>query len=161
MNTQIAQSAAQALSQAGCPSGFLPLALAQAAVETGGFASHVQQSDNNLSGIMYLGKPTVQLNATQGSAYPASESGTAHYARFASVYDWAVDYLRILNLDRNGNGVRPIDTTTTDQLAAELKAQGYYTATQSSYAAALASWMPQVNNILATLGVTDYKKKAH
>jgi len=157
MNQQNAIAAGQALVAAGCPAAFLPLALAQAAVETAGFNSNVSATDNNLSGIMYIGKPSVQKNAVQGSAFPPNESKTAHYARFASVQDWAVDYLRILSIDKGAG--RPIDSTNTADLAATLKANGYYTATQSSYAAALASWANQMNAIAASF-VGELKKKA-
>lgn len=141
-----AGQAATALIAAGLPRPFLALALAQIAHETGGFASRVMEEDNNLSGIMYIGKPDVQKNAIAGRAFPPAESRTARYAHFATVKDWARDYIRIIS-----RGAQPpIGATDPATLAQRLKAIGYYTDSLSNYTAALVSWMPQMLTIADT-----------
>jgi flagellum-specific peptidoglycan hydrolase FlgJ len=144
--TQRAVSAGTALLSAGLPPTFLALALAQIAHETAGFWSRVMEEDNNLSGIMYIGKPDVQRNATPGRRFPASESSTARYAHFDTVKDWARDYIRIIS-----RGAQPpIAASDAATLAQRLKANGYYTDTVSNYTAALVSWMPQAIGIAQT-----------
>jgi len=142
---QTAKKAAQALINANLNVTFLPLAFAQLAHETAGFKSHLAADDNNLSGIKYLGKPSVQKQAKQGSMSPEGN----YYAHFTSVNAWAVDYVRILSM-----GARPIDATSIDDLAARLKSNGYYTDSLSNYTAGLSGWLGTFDQYIA-----DVKKK--
>lgn len=109
----------QALLQAGAKPEALPFMLSQIAHETGGFNSRVFNTDNNASGIMYINKPARQKNATKGSPFPKRESRVYHYAHFATLKDWAVDYLRII-------GNLASTSKTLLQFATALKNKKYY-----------------------------------
>jgi flagellum-specific peptidoglycan hydrolase FlgJ len=134
----VGQEAASALLSAGMSIGFLPLALAQIAFETGGFNSRILSVDNNLSGIKYVR----QAGATQGSMSPEGNN----YAHFANYTAWATDYIRIISRGSNP----PIQQTDTASLANALKANGYYTDSVGNYANGLAAWLPAVSSISAT-----------
>lgn len=116
-NVDNARKIARALINQGANPLTLPFLMAQVAHETGDFDSPVFRADNNASGIIYIGKPTKQKNAQKGTARPVSEGG--NYARFATLDDWARDYLRII-----GSAARK--AKTLPEYAKALKDQGYY-----------------------------------
>ncbi len=125
-------AAQTALQNADLPNSFIKLALSQVLFETGNFnptQSNLASQYNNFSGIVFLNEPSVQLNAYKGPAQP----GTSYYfAGFITVNDWAIDYKRIL-------GDYGIDFSETDvnTVAQELSDNGYYTSSESSYAAGM------------------------
>jgi len=114
-----------ALIDAGAKPVVIPFLMSQIAHETGNFASRVFKSNNNASGIMFINKPLKQKNATRGLPYPKRE-GKYFYANFASLKDWAVDYLRII-------GKLPMQAISLPDYAAKLRARGYYTDTVQNY----------------------------
>jgi flagellum-specific peptidoglycan hydrolase FlgJ len=140
---QRANIAAQSLFDRGVSIAFLPLAIAQLAHETAGFTSRVMTSDNNLSGIKYIGN-SKQKNATAGTRSPEGN----YYAKFATIEDWATDYIRILSM-----GARPIDSTSVYDFANRLKQNNYYTDTVENYTAGLTAWKAKFENSI------DVKKK--
>ena len=125
------------LLKAGFPAENIKLFLAQAMTESGGksFNSNVAVKNNNLTGIVFIGK-AFQKNAKQGLPMPKADitvkSGKGFYAHFNTLQDWANDYYRILSLDRGAG--KPINATTTADLAHRLKVNGYYGASESDYA---------------------------
>jgi hypothetical protein len=129
----------KALKLAGANDRLMPILMSQVAHETAGFNSKVLQSDNNASGIMFINDPK-QKNAVRGKAFPKKESKTAHYARFNTLKDWAVDFLRII-------GKTPKTATSLTDYAQKLKARRYYTADTSLYAKALISWDKQLKKL--------------
>jgi hypothetical protein len=133
-NAENAKKVLQALTSAGAPLTVVPFLMAQVAHETGTFNSRVFVDNNNASGIMFINNPTRQKNATRGRAFPRNEWPAAdkplYYANYATLKDWAVDYLRIV-----GKTVQA--ATTLDQYAVALKNRKYYTAPTAAYAAAL------------------------
>lgn len=116
------------LIKAGFPVDTIKLFVAQAAHETGGFdfSSNVARTNNNLTGIKYIGKPKVQKNAIQGLK---STEGN-FYAHFPTLLDWANDYKRILSF-----GSKPIKATTPGDLVDRLKENSYFTGDYKSYLA--------------------------
>jgi hypothetical protein len=124
------------------------LALCAVMFETGAFSSlsTVADTDNNYTGIEWINNPSVQLNASQGTPFPASESSTAYYAHFATVQDWANDYVRILNLPPQ----QPIDNATDpNSFALLLEENGYYTGSETDYAGGLTHYW----NIFTAIGL--------
>lgn len=113
-----------ALKAAGAPIKSIPFMLAQIAHETAGFKSKVLERDNNASGIMFINKAK-QKNAKRGGKYPANE-GKYFYAKFDTLKDWAIDYLRII-----GNTVA--SSVNLLDFAAKLKARKYYTDSVNNY----------------------------
>lgn len=95
-------------------------AIAQMMLESDWFTSNVANTDNNFSGIKYLGKSFQK--ATKGLHSP--EGG--NYAHYATFEDWARDFLRILSLNTGGQG-RPIDATTAAEYGNRLRANHYFT----------------------------------
>jgi len=117
------------LIDAGLTGQTLKFAIAQMMQETGVFSStsKVALDNNNLSGIMWINK-SYQKNAVKGSPFPPSE-GHYFYAKFASLKDWAADYIRVLNLPPN----YPIKATTLQDFNKRLKGNKYYTANEANY----------------------------
>lgn len=105
------------------------LIAAQSAYETANFTSNVFKLNNNPAGIMFINKP-YQKNATPGSSFPANESNTAKYAKFATIKDGFKDMIRITYPSL----IKSTDTTT---YAANLKMQKYYTGPQANYTGGL------------------------
>lgn len=100
--------------------------LAQILHETGQFSarSQVAALNNNYSGIKWINKP--YQKASKGSPVPPSERSardlpTNYYAKFASLADWAADYVRILNIRS-----KPIQAGSLDEFLERLAANGYY-----------------------------------
>jgi hypothetical protein len=120
---------AEALKRQGVSADTMPFLLAQVAFETGHFKNAGARLDNNFSGIRYFG----QKGATAGTPAPKNE-GAAPYAHYATPDDWAKDYIRILT--RVGKA-RPLEAKTPEQFAHALKLNGYYTASESQYAAGI------------------------
>lgn len=131
-NTANAKQVLAALMAAGASPTVVPFLLAQVAHETGNFDSRVFRENNNASGIMFINNPTKQKNATRGLMFPKNEIGKTpiYYAKFASLKDWATDYLRII-------GKAPQTASNLTQYATLLKNRGYYTAPLDLYAKAL------------------------
>jgi hypothetical protein len=119
---------AAALTAAGLSGNTLLLALAQVAHETGGFNDKKITTHNNPAGITWINKKTIQINATKGNALP--EAPKYHYAKFATLKDWANDFMRIV-----GKKLRSASSAT--DYATKLKAGGYYTDTIKNYSKAL------------------------
>lgn len=142
MNTINAKLILNALINAGVNASVIPFLMAQIAHETAGFKSRVLKTDNNASGIMFINKPLKQKNAVRGSKYPANE-GKYFYARFATLNDWAKDYLRIL-------GKTPQTAISLTDFAQKLRNRGYYTDPVNVYAKGLIFWAKQINKILPT-----------
>lgn len=113
---------AAGLSNAGVKDPQLNFALAQMLYETGNFTnkSHVAAVDNNYSGIMFINNPAKQKNATRGTAFPASE-GKYYYAHFATVKDWANDFVRILSLNN-----KPINAIDLKDYVSRLSKNKYF-----------------------------------
>ena len=105
------------------------LIAAQAAFESANFTSNVFKLNNNPAGIQYINQP-YQKNAIPGSSYPASESKTAKYAKFATIKDGFKDMIRITYPALKSNP----DPVT---YAALLKARYYYGGDQQIYTAGL------------------------
>jgi hypothetical protein len=119
---------AAALSAAGLSGNTLFLALSQVAHETGGFNDKKITTHNNPAGITWINKKTIQLNATKGNPLP--EAPKYHYAKFATLKDWANDFIRIV-------GKKLRSATSPADYAAKLKAGKYYTDTVKNYSKAL------------------------
>lgn len=130
-----------ALLQAGAKQSALPYMLAQIAHETSGFNSRVFKSDNNASGIMFINKPLKQKNATRGGEYPKKESKIYHYAHFATLKDWAIDYLRII-------GNLASSSKTLLDFATALRNRKYYTDTIPRYANGLKFHIKNITSLL-------------
>ena len=124
----------QALKDAGASPKIIPFLMAQVAHETGNFQSRVFVQNNNASGIMFINNPSRQKGATRGLLFPTKEQPkngkTIYYANFATLKDWAIDYLRIV-------GKLPQQATNLTDYAIKLKQRGYYTADTIAYARAL------------------------
>jgi hypothetical protein len=144
-NVTNAKKVLQALITAGAKPAVIPFLMAQVAHETGDFDSNVFNSDNNASGIIYIGKPSKQINATRGTRRKASEGG--NYAKFATLTDWARDYLRII-------GTAPAKASNVTEYAKLLKARGYYTDTVENYTSALVGHIKE----LTSQGLTNPPK---
>lgn len=139
INIENGQKIYKALKSAGVNNTLMPILLAQVAHETAGFNSKVLKSDNNASGIMFINNPK-QKNAVRGRSFPQNESKTAHYAKFNTLKDWAIDFLRII-------GKTPKTATSLTDYAQKLKARKYYTADTSAYANALIAWNKQLSKL--------------
>lgn len=135
----------QALLGAGFPRQKVLLALSQVMQETGVFGpnSRVSAEDNNYTGILFINKPAVQKNATQGRPFPIGESKTAHYAHFTTPADWANDYIRILNLPPN----YPISATSPVDFVSKLKGNGFFTGSETTYANNVSFFYNLLNSI--------------
>ena len=99
--------------------------MAQIAFETGHYKNTSSIKDNNLSGIKYVG----QKNATPGTPAPKNE-GTAPYAHFNTIEDWATDYLRIM---RTVGKYRPLEANDATEFVKRLKANGYFGGDLNNY----------------------------
>lgn len=138
-------NAYDALQAAQFPPQKIKLALAQVMLETGVFGpgSHIDSELNNYSGIMWINKPAVQLNATKGLPFPKKE-GNYFYAHFKTPADWARDYLRIINRPPN----YPINATSPADFAKRLKDNKYYTSSLIDYTKNVSYFY----NLLTSLG---------
>lgn len=104
----------------------IKFALAQVLHETGNFTpkSNVARLNTNFSGIKWINKP--YQKASKGSPVPPSERVPGNvaynfYAKFDSVKDWAIDYIRILKLKNN-----PLGAETLGDFLAKVAANKYY-----------------------------------
>lgn len=123
----------------GVPANKIAWLVAQVAHETGDFKSRLLYDHNNGSGIVFTGKKT-QKNATKGRPLP--ENPQYNYAIFATIKDWAIDYLRILNLK-----TKPIAANTPDEFVNRLKANGYFTANIDAYKKSFMKYLKKYGNI--------------
>jgi hypothetical protein len=67
-----------------------------------------------------------QKNAVKGRPLP--EDGRYFYAKFATLADWAKDYMRVLSLK-----AKPLQATSSDDFITRLKSNGYFTAPVELY----------------------------
>lgn len=143
-NEQNAKRILAALQAAGAPATAIPFLLAQVAHETGNFDSRVFRQNNNASGIMFINKPARQKNASRGLAFPRKEWPSAsqplYYANFATLTDWARDFLRIV-------GAVVLKSQTPEEYAAKLKARKYYAAPLAVYSAALKAHLSRLQKL--------------
>ena len=143
----------QLLINAGISPNSLMFALAQACFESGGitFTSAVNIESNNLTGIEFLNAP-FQKNAVAGSPMPLADTGgkLCHYAKFATLQDWANDFKRIVHAQfaQNQDG-RPIDAATLGEYVHRLKLNGYFGGPEDQYLEGLTRYL----NELKTMGV--------
>lgn len=123
------------------PANILPYIVAQVAHETADFNSKLLYDHNNATGIIFANKPAVQKNATKGRVLP--EDIRYNYAKFDSIKDWAVDYVRIINRGKN----KPLTATTVEEYVNRLKAKGFFTATLESYLAGVKRYMKKYSKL--------------
>jgi hypothetical protein len=107
------------------PAKVIPYLVAQVAYETGDFKSKLLKDHNNASGIVYTGRAS-QKNAVKGRPLP--EDNRYFYAKFATLNDWAKDYMRVLSLK-----AKPLQATSSDDFITRLKSNGYFTAPVELY----------------------------
>jgi hypothetical protein len=107
------------------PARVIPYLVAQVAYETGDFKSKLLKDHNNASGIVFTGRAS-QKNAVKGRPLP--EDGRYFYAKFATLNDWAKDYMRVLSLK-----AKPLQATSPDDFITRLKSNGYFTAPLEQY----------------------------
>jgi hypothetical protein len=129
------------------PANILPYIVAQVAHETADFKSKLLYDHNNASGIVFANKPALQKNATKGRVLP--EDSRYNYAKFATLKDWAVDYIRIINRGKN----KPLAAPTVEEYVNRLKANGFFTATLESYLTGVKKFMKKYSKLTpATTG---------
>jgi hypothetical protein len=124
-NNEKAALFAKIFSELKAPAKVIPYLVAQVAYETGDFKSKLLNDHNNASGIVFTGR-TNQKNAVKGRPLP--EDGRYFYAKFATLNDWAKDYMRVLSLK-----TKPLLATTPDDFITRLKSNGYFTAPVELY----------------------------
>lgn len=132
----------EALLKAGLKDPVLKFALAQLLFETGRFTSKskVASENNNYSGIKFLNKS--YQKATRGSLAPPNErvsdinSPQNYYAKFASVDDWAKDFVRIISLQRSGNlAGKPVNAISLSTYIDRLALNKYFGSDRKLYLA--------------------------
>ena len=125
-----------ALRKAGFPENIiLTYALAQVSHETDGGVSNFAQSNNNYSGIKYVGQP---------EATGSSTGKVGGYAMYDSIDNWARDYKRVLSMNKGAGA--PIDATTAQQFYIRLLKNGYFLPKEGpKYAAAFNVRLKQIN----------------
>lgn len=151
-NVDNAKKVLNALAMAGANPTVIPFLMSQVAHETGNFDSNLFRTHNNASGITFTTSGR-QKNATRGNPLPLNEQPIVngkrvtryYYARFNSLKDWAIDYLRIV-----GNTV--LNSKDIVEYARKLRERKYYTATLQSYTKALQSHLTR----LEKLGLTKF-----
>jgi hypothetical protein len=111
---------ARIFTELSAPAKVIPYLVAQVAYETGDFKSKLLKDHNNASGIVFTGRAS-QKNAVKGRPLP--EDGRYFYAKFATLNDWAKDYMRVLSLK-----AKPIQAISSDDFITRLKSNGYFTA---------------------------------
>lgn len=145
INQDNLKKVAAALSNAGLSGNSLVLALAQVAHETGGFNNAKITTHNNASGITFINNSKKQPNATRGNPLP--EAPKYNYAKFATLNDWANDYLRLV-----GNNLKK--SADTAQYALRLAKQKYYEVSPrfpdaiKNYSAGLANWYSKLQKTI-------------
>lgn len=131
-----------ALIKAGLKDPVLKFALAQLLFETGRFTakSKIASENNNYSGIKFLNKS--YQKASKGSLAPPNErvsdinSPLNYYAKFASVDDWAKDFVRIISLQRSGNlAGKPVDAISLKTYIDRLALNKYFGSDRNLYLA--------------------------
>jgi hypothetical protein len=145
-NKYTAQDFANIFSGLGVPANKVAWLVAQVAHETADFKSKLLYDHNNASGIVFTGRKT-QKNATKGRPLP--EAPQYNYAMFATIKDWAIDYLRVLNL-RN----KPIAANTPDEFINRLKANGYFTANIDAYKKSFLKYLAKYGKVAAPIAGT-------
>jgi hypothetical protein len=123
------------------PANILPYIVAQVAHETADFNSRLLYDHNNATGITFANKPKLQKNAIKGRPLP--EAPQYNYAKFASLNDWAVDYLRLINRGKN----KPLEALTIEDYVARLKANKFFTDTVERYTAGVKRYLKKYGKI--------------
>lgn len=126
------------------PDNILPFIVAQVAHETADFKSKLLYDHNNATGITFANNKQRQKNATKGRPLP--EDPRYNYAKFDSIKDWAVDYIRLINRGQN----KPLNALTVDEYIERLKANNFFTATVESYKAGVKRYLKKYENIKPT-----------
>jgi hypothetical protein len=120
------------LIQNGFPDQFAKLVTAQSGHETDGWTSNVYLKDNNAFGYGYDGDSYEQDDSVEDNV------------------DTVSDYIK--NKIRLGIFPDPATITTADQWAGLLRQAGYYTDSQSNYAAGISRWF---NANLKTIAISS------
>lgn len=108
----------------------IPLLLAQMSVETGKFKSNAALKANNLGGIKYFGQSIATPSSVLAPASESNKGKRVPYAKYNSIDDFLVDYIRTVQKNDNIDLSKPIPYTT---YAKKLKENGYYQAPESQY----------------------------
>ena len=140
----IPQTFADMFAALGVKPNVIPFMVAQTAFETGNFKSRLYNDHNNATGIVFTGKST-QKNATKGRPLP--EDSRYNYAKFATLQDWAADYVRILKM-----GNKPIEADNVDDFVSRLKANKYFSAPIEEYAAGVKTYLRKYSNVKVSAG---------
>lgn len=112
--------------------GLAAWAAAQLMHESADGTSNVAKSCNNYAGITFAG----QKGATPcGNQQPGAEGGR-NYAKFANYADFLADYVRILKMNRSGQGA-PWNAKDLREFVTRLKLNGYFSDSIENYLAAL------------------------
>lgn len=123
------------------PANILPFIVAQVAHETADFNSRLLYDHNNATGITFANKPKMQKNAVKGRPLP--EAPQYNYARFDTLNDWAVDYLRLINKGKN----KPLAALTVDDYIVRLKANNFFTDTIERYTAGVKKYLKKYSKL--------------
>ena len=116
----------QAIYDTALEQGFNPTAAkliaAQARFESADYTSHVFKTDNNTSGIKYIGSR--QINASRGTLSPEGD----YYAHFETVQDAINDKIvRLYNIKMGGVTPEQLkNVTDSTEFATLLKKRSYY-----------------------------------
>ena len=140
----IPQTFADMFAKLGVKPTVIPFMVAQTAFETGDFKSRLFHDHNNATGIVFTGKST-QKNAIKGRPLP--EDPRYNYAKFATLQDWAADYVRILKL-----GKKPIEAESVDDFVSRLKANKYFSAPIDEYLKGVKTYLRKYSKVKVSAG---------
>jgi hypothetical protein len=153
--------------------GFTPTAakfvVAQARFESANYSSNVFNTNNNTSGMKYIGQPL----ATRGTlAPPAERTSTCrnggkcvnsdYYAKFESVADSANDVIsRLYNITKGGITPQQLkNAKTPEEFAQLLKARGYYGESKGqSPAQSVNEYAAGIRSLLRRIQVVEFIDK--
>jgi uncharacterized FlgJ-related protein len=147
-NNYTAQDFANMFASIGIPENKIAWLVAQVAHETGNFKSKLLYDHNNATGITFANNSKLQKNATKGRPLP--EDGRYNYAKFDTLKDWSVDYVRLINRGKN----KAIEATTVEEYLRRLKANNFFTATIESYTAGVKNFLKKYGTIKPTTTTT-------
>ena len=135
----------QAIYDTAIEQGFNPTAakliVAQARFESADYTSNVFKTDNNTSGIKYIGSR--QINASRGLLSPEGD----YYAHFDTIQDCINDKIvRLYNIKMGGVTPQQLkDSTDATEFANLLKQRGYYGSSASEYASGMRTKLFKIN----------------
>jgi hypothetical protein len=133
----------QAIYNTAIEQSFNPIAAkliaAQARFESADYTSNVFKTDNNTSGIKYIGQP----NASKGLLSPEGN----YYAHFDTIQDCINDKIvRLYNIKMGGVTPEQLkDSTDATEFANLLKQRGYYGSSASEYASGIRAKLLRIN----------------